>query len=109
MNVIKGGFLGKSAGYYYYIQNIKLNKIGWVSAKLKYKNNVSSIYENNGTDLTFEMKQDNNYNILLQVNDVTIITDKHLFDYELELELELETNQNHNDVYTLSEGLIVDH
>lgn len=104
MNVIKGGFLGKSAGYYYYIQNIKLNKTGWQKAKLVYKNNVKSIYNNCGDELSFEMKQDNNYNILLNVNGKSVIIDKHLFDYELEIEM----NQN-ADPYTLSEGLIVDH
>ena len=107
MDVLKGGFLGKSSGYYYYIQNIKLNKTGWISAKLKYNNNVKSVYQNHGDELYFELKQDNNYNILLNVNGKTIKTDRHLFDYELELELE--TNQNHNDIYTLTEGLIVDH
>lgn len=105
MNVIKGGFLGKSAGYYYYIQNVKLNKSGWVVAKIKYNNNVKSIYHNCGDELCFEINQDNNYNIILNVNGKGIITERHLFDYELEIE----GSENNSESYTLSEGLIVDH
>jgi len=106
MNVIKGGFLGKSAGYYYYIQNITLNKTGWITAKLKYNNKISEIYKNYKTEVSFEMKQDNQYNILLNVNGKTINTNRQLFDYELEIELEPNSNVI---PYVISEGLIVDH
>lgn len=106
MNVIKGGFLGKSAGYYYYIQNITLNKTGWLTAKLKYNNKISEIYKNYNTDVSFEMKQDNQYNIILKVNNKDIFIDKQLFDYELEIELEPNSNET---PYVISEGLIVDH
>ena len=104
--ILTCGFLNKSSGYYYFVQNIKLNKTGWVSVVVRHDDKIIDAYTNNNTEMLFELKQDNSYNIILYANGKNIMQSRHLFKYELELKLTSDSDKN---VYEFTEGLIVDH
>ena len=103
---LTGGYLNKSVGYYYYVQNIKLNKTGWVSVVVKYNDAVIATFENNNTEMNFELKQDNLYNVILMINDNNILQSRQLFKFDLDVTLTDNSNKN---VYEFKDGLIVDH
>jgi hypothetical protein len=104
--ILTGGFLNKSAGYYYYVQNIKLNKTGWESVVVKHDDNIIATFKNNNTEMNFELKQDNSYNVVLMINDNYIFQSRQLFKFDLDVTLTDNSNEN---VYEFKEGLIVDH
>jgi hypothetical protein len=104
--ILTGGFLNKSAGYYYYVQNIKLNKTGWESVVVKHDDNIIATFKNNNTEMNFELKQDNSYNVILMINDNHILQSRQLFKFDLDVTLTDNSNEN---VYEFKEGLIVDH
>jgi hypothetical protein len=109
--LVSCGFLGKSAGYYYTVQDIKLHNSGWSKVDVLHDNKVISTFINNNNELSFQMKQDNSYNIFLEIFQSfglpkNIITKRELFSYELKIYI---TVNNMANVYTLSDGLIVDH
>lgn len=103
--LIKCGYLGKSAGYYHYVQNVILQKTGWIEVKIKNSFNKDiHKYKNAGEEMKIELTSDNNYNILLQINGKSIVISRTLFEVELNVMAESETN-----FYKFEEGLIVDH
>ncbi len=103
--LIKCGFLSKSSGYYYYVQNVILQKTGWIEVQIKNSsNNDIHKYKNIGKEMKIEMTMDNNYNILFLVDGKCIIQSRKLFEVELNVTTESETN-----FYKFEEGLIVDH
>ena len=104
--IIECGFLNKSSGYFYYVQNVIISKSGWTKIIVKYNNNILVEYSNSNSNIEyrFELTSDNNYNILLKVNDKEIMRQKQLFKVELDI-----LDDNINFSYKLEEGLIVDH
>ena len=44
--ILNGGFLNKSSGYYYYVQNIKLHNLGWKSVVVKHDNKIIGSFTN---------------------------------------------------------------
>lgn len=101
--IIKCGYIGKSAGYYYYIQNVILQKTGWTEVTFSY-NEKKYKYTNMNKEMKFEMITNNNYDIILMVDGNYIITTKTLFEVELNILAEPTDN-----FYRFEEGLIVDH
>ena len=101
--IITCGFVGKSAGYYYYIQNIILNESGWTNVKILCNNTIIKQFTNIGKEIKIEMLQDNSYNILLKVDDKIVKISRELFKVDIDV-----TNTNEN-FYKYEEGLIVDH
>jgi hypothetical protein len=99
------GFLGKSAGYYYYTQNVILFATGWDKVKVIYDNNILFESVNTNKEMKFVMELDNSYNILFKVDDKIIKKERQLFKIQLDVS---KTNEN-NDFYKFEEGLIVDH
>jgi len=97
------GYIGKSYGYYHYIQNVTLNNSGWTSVKILFDNKVIAEYVNKNKELKFEMVGDNSYNIIFKINDNIIKTDRHLF------KIDLDVSNTNDDFYKYEEGLIVDH
>ena len=104
--LIQGGFLDKSAGYYYFVQNIKLFKTGWTHVSLKLDNKIVITYKNENKEMLFKMKDDNNYNILLMIDGAVVKQTRQLFKYELEVTL---TDNSYENVYEYTESMIVDH
>ena len=101
--LVNCGFLDKSAGYYYYVQNIKLASSGWKSVSVIYNGEIIKQYNNNNKELFFELVSDNNYNINLTVNGDIIKQTRSLF------KIDLDIDSNDDNCYSISEGLIVDH
>lgn len=103
--LIKCGYLGKSVGYYHFVQNVILQKMGWKEVKIKNSfNNDIHKYQNIGEEMKIKMTMDNNYNIMLLVNEKCIVMSRTLFEVELNVMAESKTN-----FYKFDEGLIVDH
>jgi len=103
--ILSGGFLNKSTGYYYYVQNIKMNKSGWTVINVLVDNKIVK-FTNNNEEILFEMKQDNSYNIILYANSQIIMKSNQLFSFKLDVILNNIVDEN---VYEYTEGLIVDH
>lgn len=101
---IECGFLGKSAGYYYYIQNIILHKTGWNEFSFTHENNVYR-YTNMDKEIKIEMIKNNDY-ILLMIDNICRIKSKYLF--SIKLYIITEENEDTN-FYKFEENLIVDH
>ena len=97
------GFLGKSAGYYYYIHNVTLNQSGWDKVKIIFDNAVIAEYLNTNKEMKFVMEQDNSYNILFKIDDKIIKQTRELF------KIDLDVSNTNDDFYKFEEGLIVDH
>lgn len=97
------GFLGKSAGYYYYIQNVKFNQSGWNNVKIIFDNTIIAEYSNTNKEMKIEMIQDNSYNILLKIDDKVIKQSRQLF------KIDLDVSGANDNFYKYEEGLIVDH
>ena len=103
--ILTGGFLNKSSGYYYYVQNIKLNKTGWENVVIKHDDKIIDSFRNKNKEMLFEMTSDNNYNIMLMIDKKNIMQSRQLFKFDLDVTLTDNSNKN---VYEYTEGLIVD-
>jgi len=89
---------------YHPVQNIKLKPYGWSKLNVIFNNDIISTFINNGQELFFEMTQDNNYNILLEVNKQVIKSERHLF----KVNLDINTIENSDDFYEYIENMIYD-
>lgn len=101
--LITCGFLGKSAGYYYYIQNVILNQSGWTKVKIIYDNTFIAEFVNTNKEMKFVMEQDNSYNILFKIDGKIIKQTRELF------KIDLDVSNTNDDFYKYDEGLIIDH
>lgn len=99
------GFLGESAGYYYYIQNVILRSTGWSKMKLMFNNKIIGEYSNEGNEVKVYMESDQHYNINLFVNSIKVTSERQLFN----VTLDMETEGDASDFYQYEKGLIVDH
>jgi hypothetical protein len=100
---IECGFLGKSAGYYYSIQNIILHKTGWNEFTFTHEDIVYR-YTNMNKEMKIEMIKNNDY-ILLMIDNICRIKSKYLFSIKLNFITEDNLDKDTN-FYKL---LIVDH
>ena len=103
--LLKCGFIGESAGYYYTIQNVILRSTGWSQMKLIFNNQIIGEYYNEGKEIKIYMNSDENYNINLFVNSIKVTSERQLFN----VTLDMETEGDASDFYQYEKGLIVDH
>lgn len=105
MNIL-GGYLGKSAGYFYSITNIKVEPYGWQYFWINIDGIRISKVCNNNNIIDIVVESDNQYNINLFVNKQKFHTSKHLFKYSLEFD---NPSVDTNKIISYSESVIVDH
>jgi hypothetical protein len=103
--LLKCGFLGKSAGYYYTIQNVVLHSTGWSSMKIIFNGQILGEYHNDGKEMKIFTEQDNNYNIILFVNNNKVKSERQLFD----VLLDVKTEGDASDFFHYEDSMIVDH
>ena len=103
--LLKCGFLGQSAGYYYTIQNVVLHTKGWSRMKLMFNGKILGEYYNEGKEMQISMNSDNDYNINLFVNNNKIKSERQLFS----VVLDVKTEGDASDFYHYENGMIVDH
>jgi hypothetical protein len=89
---------------YHPIQNIKLKPHGWSKLNVIFNDVIINMFINNGQELLFEMKQDNNYNIILTANNQVIKKEHQLF----KVNLDIHTIDKSDDFYEYVEGYIYD-
>jgi hypothetical protein len=102
--ILNCGFLGKSVGYYYYIQNITLLNSGWKNVVIISQDVPLVEYDNNGSELKFELSSDNEY-INFKINDKIFRQSKNLF----KITLDVTPESNESNFYKIEENWIVDH
>lgn len=104
--ILECGFLNKSSGYYYYVQNVILSKTGWTKVVINKDNKIIEVTTlcSENKEYKFQMARDNNYNIVLKVNDIDIITSSTLFKVDINV---CDTDDTFS--YKFEEDIIVDH
>ena len=102
---IEGGFLGKSSGYYYDITNLTIKSDGWTHFWLVVDGIRITKVCNNGNPVSIAIKDDNDYNINLFVNNQQFHTSRRLFKFQVDIDSVLPENE----LVIKSESTFVDH
>lgn len=82
-----GGYLtGTQSMRTHPIRNITIEPKNWTEIKLTVGGKEIANIANENKILNFEMKIDNNYNIILYANGVKYYSDRHLYEFQLEFD-----------------------
>ncbi len=85
---ISGGYLSTNSTRMHPIRNLIIKPIGWTTIELIVERNFITKICNNGKNIKFNMEYDDNYRIILKVNNYTYYSSQHLFSYELNIDIQ---------------------
>lgn len=90
---VQAGYLLNDTFRMHPIKNLLIKPIEWTTIELIVDGNIITKICNNGNNINFSMTFDDNYMIVLKVNNNTYYCSNNLFNYELNIDIE---NNNSN-------------